>query len=106
MKTKKLSRLFKFIKPIKKKKFSSFVLLVVIIASYFLGALSSFAFNKLVLQKNVGKGAVVTEQGINLSKIQAKVLPQKGYKVKIKWSDLGKKMIEDGVIDEQKLAKA
>ncbi len=106
MKTKKLSRLFKFIKPLKKRKFSSFVLLVVILASYCLGALSSFAFNKLVLQVNVGEGTVIAEQGINLSKIQAKVLPQKGYKVKIKWSDLGKKMIEDGVIDEKKLANA
>lgn len=42
---------------------------------------------------------------IDLAKLQAEVFPQNGYIFKIKWGDLGKKMIEDGVIDEEKLAK-
>ena len=101
MKSSSLKKLFRFIKSIKKKKFSALLLIISILTSYIFGVLSFFILEKTIIQEDVAY-----EQGVNLSKIQAKVLPQKGYKVKIKWSDLGKKMIEDGVIDEQKLAKA
>lgn len=42
----------------------------------------------------------------NLLELQEKVLPKNGFKFKIRWGNLGKKMIEDGVIDQTKLAKA
>ncbi|MDO8570809.1 MAG: hypothetical protein Q7R97_04465 [Candidatus Daviesbacteria bacterium] len=42
---------------------------------------------------------------IDLNKLTAEVFPQNGYVFKIKWGDLGKRMIADGVIDEEKLAK-
>ncbi|MCL5435435.1 MAG: hypothetical protein M1405_03535 [Patescibacteria group bacterium] len=41
----------------------------------------------------------------DLAKIQSKVI-KSGYTFKIKWGDLGQKMVQDGVIDKQKLAKA
>lgn len=101
-----LKRLVKFNKEVNKKKFSSFALIVAILASYFFGMLSFFTVEKFVASRNIEEESITTEQGINLSKIQDKVLPEKGYKVKLAWSDIGKKMIEDGVIDENKLAKA
>ncbi len=100
-------RLVKFNKSINKKKFSSFFLLVAVLCAYLLGALSSFALNKMELKSaNVREDVSTDAQGINISKLEAKVLPEKGYKIKLAWGELGKKMIEDGVIDEQKLAKA
>lgn len=42
----------------------------------------------------------------NLTQLQEKVLPQNGYRFKINWGDLGKRIIEDGVIDEAKLTQA
>ncbi len=41
----------------------------------------------------------------NLAKIQNEVI-KNDYVLKIKWNDLGQKLIADGVIDKQKLAKA
>lgn len=96
-----IKKFLKLRKVVKRKKFSSWAIFLAIIISYLLGGLSFLAFEKLTTSDVIN-----LEQGINLSKIQAKVLPQKGYKVKIKWSDLGKKMIEDGVVDEKKLANA
>ncbi len=59
---------------------------------------------------NVGVGQKVTPtktpaQQIDLAKLQAEVFPQNGYVFKIKWGDLGKRMVADGVIDEEKLTK-
>lgn len=47
-----------------------------------------------------------TPVGPDLVKLQEEVLPKSGYVFKIKWADLGKRMISDGVIDETKLAQA
>ncbi len=43
---------------------------------------------------------------IDLAKIQDQVLPQNGFTFNINWGDLGKKMVDDGVIDKTKLAQA
>ncbi|MFA5932884.1 MAG: hypothetical protein WCV81_01305 [Microgenomates group bacterium] len=44
--------------------------------------------------------------GPDLAKLQEEVIPQKGFVFNFKWGDMGKKLIDDGVIDETKLAKA
>lgn len=46
------------------------------------------------------------ENGIDLTKLQEQVLPSSGYTFKIHWGNLGKRMLEDGVIDEAKFSKA
>lgn len=43
---------------------------------------------------------------IDLAKLQEQVVPEKGYSFNFKWGDLGKRLVDDGVIDEVKLAKA
>lgn len=45
-------------------------------------------------------------QTIDIQSLQQRVLPENGYVFKIKWGDLGKRMVQDGVIDEAKLAQA
>lgn len=64
----------------------------------------------LLTQKYLIKGSLAPaepkEKTINLETLQEQVIPQKGYTFKIKWGDLGKKMVEDGVIDKKKLAQA
>lgn len=62
----------------------------------------SFLLGFLVNQRLSSKKETATD----LSVLQEKVLPQKGYNLKISWGDLGKDMINDGVIDKVKLAKA
>lgn len=52
-----------------------------------------------------------TTQALNpatpdLAKLQEEVIPKKGYVFKINWGDLGKRMVEDGVIDPVKFTKA
>lgn len=46
------------------------------------------------------------KQEIDLDKLTEKVLPNQGFVFTIRWGDLGKKLVADGVIDEVKLAKA
>lgn len=101
MKSGAIKKLFKLTRSIKKKKFSAYILLFSILIAYAAGALSFFA-----LEKFVPSNDVISEQGINLSKIQAKVLPEKGYRIKINWQEQGKKLVDDGVIDKKKLAQA
>lgn len=56
--------------------------------------------------RNSSKATVAKEQKPDLASIQEKVLPQNGYKLNFKWGDLGKKLVDDGVVDESKLANA
>lgn len=42
---------------------------------------------------------------IKLESLQEEVLPANGYIVKIRWGDLGKRMVDDGVIDKTKFAR-
>lgn len=60
------------------------------------------------LKTRVGAQSIAEKSGINvdLVKLQEKVFPASGYKLDVQWGDLGKKMVEDGVIDEKKLAQA
>lgn len=66
---------------------------------------TEFINGKLAFSTGVVKNNSLTDS-IGLAALQEIVLPQKGYNFKIKWGDLGKKMVDDGVIDETKLAKA
>jgi len=44
--------------------------------------------------------------GIDLVKVQEKVLPANGFTFNIRWGNLGARMVANGVIDKAKLAKA
>lgn len=99
----KIKNLKKIGRRILKKKFSAYILLLSILIAYGAGILSFFALEKAVFK---GKEEVITEQGVNLSKIQSKVLPDKGYRIRVNWQEQGKKLIDDGVIDKKKLAQA
>ncbi|MDP3987880.1 MAG: hypothetical protein Q8P80_01910 [Candidatus Levybacteria bacterium] len=52
------------------------------------------------------KETVTAKPIIDLVKLQEEVIPSKGYVFKIHWGDLGKRMIDDGVLDEAKFTKA
>ena len=60
----------------------------------------------LTAKANIEKTTVKNESNIDLVKLQEKVFPASGYTFQVSWGDLGKKMVEDGVIDEKKLAQA
>ena len=67
-----------------------------------------FYFQSGNLNISVGQKVTPTKtpvQQIDLNRLQSEVFPQNGYVFKIKWGDLGKRMIADGVIDETKLTK-
>lgn len=62
---------------------------------------------KLKISAGVQKTAVKDQTPqIDLAKLQEEVLPQSGYTFKVKWGNLGKRLVEDGVLDKVKLAKA
>lgn len=100
-----------------KKKISFGLLVIFVIGAFLLGIfvqqLIIKDYFRLYVQNgnlNVGVGQKITPtktqaQQIDLNKLVSEVLPQNGYVFKIKWGDLGKRMIADGVIDEEKLTK-
>ncbi|OGH47894.1 MAG: hypothetical protein A3A51_00115 [Candidatus Levybacteria bacterium RIFCSPLOWO2_01_FULL_39_10] len=88
---------------IRRKGLEILLIFLIVIASF----LSGILFNKLnSLEKNITSNSPINfVSSEDLSKIQNKVLKDK-YIFKIKWGDLGKRMVEDGVIDKVKLAQA
>lgn len=93
---------------------------VLMVSAFFLGV----AFQQLISEKNLQlsfqkwklainfspkKITAQTQENlqIDLVSLQEEVLPASGFVFsKIKWGDLGKKMVADGVLDERKLAQA
>ena len=103
-----MSRLRKRFKKYKLKILTQNPVLIVflLIAAFLSGILVSKALDLKRIQdiKNQQNYAQ-NQQAIVLQKLQDKVIRER-YVFKIKWGDLGKKMIQDGVIDKTKLAKA
>jgi len=103
-----VSRLRKRFKKYKLKILTQNPVLIVflLIAAFLSGILVSKALDLKRIQdiKNQQNYAQ-NQQAIVLQKLQDKVIRER-YVFKIKWGDLGKKMIQDGVIDKTKLAKA
>lgn len=97
------------IKKLKSKKISilSLVLFTLLIVALFL---SMVLVNKLLVlkAKNDLQNQQITKQKnqqIALKNLQNKVI-KKNYVFKIKWGDLGERMVRDGVIDKEKFTKA
>ncbi len=86
---------------------------LLIVAAFLLGILTNQlrSVNKIdtgpQAQESAQQNAVQPQNGnqAELAKIQDKVI-KSGYTFKIRWGDLGKKMVEDGVLDEAKFTKA
>ncbi len=58
---------------------------------------------KFILNKGNSQTADGEVAGkVDVSELQSVVIPSDGVELPIKWGDLGKKMVADGVIDEQK----
>ncbi len=90
-------------KFVAKRKLVFLLIFLMIVASFLFGIL----FSK-VTTLSESKSADVSqtvENNEELVKLQNKVIKDK-YVFKIKWEDLGKRMVEDGVIDKTKLAQA
>ncbi|MEK7451126.1 MAG: hypothetical protein AAB662_04280 [Patescibacteria group bacterium] len=85
-----------------KQKLPVEFIFLLLVGAFFLGVFvnQKFAAKSQVIPKEENKTAN------NLEILQEKVLPKNGYRFKINWGILGKKMIDDGVIDKVKLAKA
>lgn len=95
----------------KKKSLKAFLNLkyLLIFFLFIVVFLLGLLFNKFTAPKAVDPQAALeqskTAEQNNLTKLQGKVI-KNNYVFKIKWGDIGKKMVADGVIDKQKLAKA
>ncbi|MEK7502112.1 MAG: hypothetical protein AAB609_01140 [Patescibacteria group bacterium] len=103
-----MNRLRKRFKHYKIKIFSpNFVLVVLLVIAVFLSGMLATKVLDLKRKQDIKNQQIYSQkqQEVTLQKLQDKVIKEK-YVFKIKWGDLGKKMIEDGVIDKTKLAKA
>lgn len=90
-------------------KIDKFILILLLGATFLLGAASNQIYNNSKGGKSPSSTATVASDAnktsIDLAKIEEKILPKK-YTVNVKWGNLGKRLVEDGVVDTQKLAKA
>ena len=89
-------------KFIKKYLLKSVLLCFVVISSFLFGILAD---KILILRSEATALSAVEENNKELVKIQNKVIKE-NYVFRIKWGDLGKRMVEDGVIDKVILAQA
>ena len=60
------------------------------------------SFNFFSKKEKVEKTNANSTEKVDVSQLQSVVIPEEGVELPIKWGDLGKKMISDGVIDEKK----
>lgn len=94
------------------KKFTSVKLksstrLVLIIYAVLMSFMMGMWTQGYIIKKDPSKDSLGgINPNIDLESLQAQVFPLQGYTFKIRWGDLGRKMIEDGVIDKTKLAQA
>src|SRR3989344_3919732 len=101
----KNTQINKYILKAKNNWQSVFMLSTVLIIIFLLGVITG-------QRGRVSKANPVTQlnnQNADNVKLQAltnKVFPQNGYVFNLQWKDLGKRMVDDGVIDEKKLAKS
>ena len=89
-------------KFIRKYLLKSVLLCFVVISSFLFGILAD---KILILRSEATALSAVEENNKELVKIQNKVIKE-NYVFRIKWGDLGKRMVEDGVIDKVILAQA
>lgn len=84
------------------------IVTLVVLISFLLGMYTQQLIYRNEKSKVIasGFGPSPTITGPDLNKLQEEVLPKTGYKFKIRWGDLGKKMVNDGVLEEVKLAQA
>lgn len=105
----KVIRILKFKKKKIKKRISIDSFLKILLIALF--SLSTFLvgilYEKMTSNNNSAEEFEVSQNpdSKKLASIQDKVI-KKNYVFKIKWGELGKRMIEDGVIDKVKLARA
>lgn len=100
---KKNTKYYLFLKKnVKKKKLTIIIILPLLITASFL---SGILYTKITTKQEVVTQVQVADPSKDLAKIQSEVI-KKNYTLKIKWGDLGKQMVQDGVIDKTKLANA
>lgn len=103
-----MKKLRKKFKKYKIKIFSpNFILIVLLMIAIFISGMLATRVFELKQKQDIKNKQIYNkkQQEITLQKLQDKVIKDK-YVFKINWGDLGKKMIEDGVIDKTKLANA
>ncbi len=82
--------------------------IIIVLQLIFIAFLLGIVLDKINFSKNQNPSSTiqtVQKTNQNLEKIQGEVVKEK-YVFNIKWGDLGKNMVRDGVLDKQKLAKA
>lgn len=84
------------------KKIKRFLWLYIIAISFVMGMVAQ----QLIIKNSAKEPEVPKEKTINLEALQEQVIPKKGFVFNVNWGDLGKRMVEDGVIDKKKLAQA
>lgn len=93
------------IKEVRKNKSFSIVAVYLIVFSFFVGMFTQQLISRKA-QPNASFTSSTQKGQPDVNKIQDQVVSKKGYVFKVKWGDLGKRMVDDGVIDETKLAQA
>lgn len=81
-----------------------FITAIFIVVSFF--AFAFYAYNRAHPSLKEQIALNPKDKSAILLELEKKVINKKGFTLKIRWGNLGRKMIEDGVISKDKLAKA
>ncbi len=83
------------------------MVLILVLDSALLTGLGQYYFSKWSFKSEVKQLSATTQNSDQLVEIlKQQVLPPRGYTTSIKWKDLGKQLVESGVIDKQKYQEA
>ncbi len=87
---------------------NTLLLVLLLLATFLLGALTNQLSNSTkekAASKELSQEST-EKNGPDLAALEKKVISDKGYSFSISWGDLGKKLIDDGIMDKTKLAQS
>jgi len=95
--------LIKKIKKVSKKAVPLWLLFVLLLNASMLTGFLEYYWMKKSFSKTIVELSKTTKNPQDLVLIlKQEVLPQKGYKLSVKWGDIGRQLISAGIIDEEK----
>ncbi len=91
------------IKKVLYKAVPLWMILLIVLNSTLLMGFVQYYLLKQELNRNIQLLAKTTKNPEELAQVlKQEVVPQKGYKTSLRWLDLGKKLVESGIIDKKK----
>lgn len=93
------------LKNIFSKAVPLWMVLLIVLNATMMANVTEYYLIKRQLKKDIARFSKTLDPNQMVEALRQEVLPASGYKLTLKWKDLGKQLVESGAIDKQKYEK-